>query len=571
MKLKQYKKKKDENLTNFSFLRLTLKSLPIFQKEKRGRIPKNNYKNNLSNSEKSQYLKVLQTFCFFIILLTFSLVTSCASTKNKQLNNIPTIESKEKKKIENEDNQKINKNIRKIKIENKLDIKDIKPIFKDLSPLDTQKIYISVKEQNYKELIYYIAREANLNIIFQPNIEKYIPAEYKFLTLELKNVTLRKALKIITNMLGIDFKIENGILKIIAIDEKLFHLDFLPYLRNSKFDIGGDVLGSQYQNSQNNNEQDIITPLKGNIEVSGNINKKTLDIYSIIEDNIKKLISPEGKFVLNKYSGILYVKDRVKNIKKIEKYIKTIKEKYIKQVLIEAKILEVDLNQEHELGINWQAIFRNDLKDTAYLSGTAGFLWENSNTFILNFKIDPYFDSIIKAIQKQGNLKIISNPRIRVMHGQPAIIGVGKSISYIREVDRETTAYEGVTTVETTVETSAVFDGLLFEVTPFINSDNTITLHIIPIKSDVVELKNVKFEDYEITLPLINLRETSTIIKTKENDLIIISGLIMEKNGNIEYSVPKFKKIPIIGNIFKSKKRKKEKVELIILLKIKII
>jgi len=497
--------------------------------------------------------------CFVLFLAIF--LTSCASTNRKKINDSGNNFDFPERQIALTQENLAEKRNEKLTIE---------PAFINLSPLDIQKISISVKDQNYKELLYYIAKEAHINLIIQPNIEKYIPDEYKFLTLELKNVTLRQALEAITNMLELDFKIENGILKIVALDEKIFHLDFLPYIRNSKFDIGGDVLGSQYQ-SQDTNQENIITPLKGNIEVSGNINNKTLDIYSILEENIKKLLSPEGIFTLNRYSGILYVKDRVKNLKKIEKFIEKIKQKYEKQVLIEAKILEVGLNKNYELGINWQAIFKNDLKDTAYLSSAASFLWENSNTFVLNFKVDPYFDSIIKSIKKQGKLKVISNPRIRVIHGQPAIIGVGKSIAYIREVDRETTAYEGVTTVETTVETSAVFDGLLFEVTPFINSDNSITLHIIPIKSDIVELKNVKFENYEITLPIINLRETSTIIKAKEHDLIIISGLIMEKSSSSEYSVPKFKKIPIIGNIFKSNTKSKERVELIILLKTKII
>ena len=151
------------------------------------------------------------------------------------------------------------------------------------------------------------------------------------------------------------------------------------------------------------------------------------------------------------------------------------------------------------------------------------------------------------------------------------MIGVGTSISYVREVDKTTTAYEGVTTVETTVDTSAVFDGLIFQVTPFINEDNTITLSIVPIKSDVAQLKTVKFEDYEITLPEINVRETSTVIKIKQSDLVVISGLISEKKRFDQKNVQGLSKVPLLGNLFKNSADHSERVELIILLKAKII
>jgi len=487
------------------------------------------------------------------------ILSSCATPPKERLNT---------EKI-NEDF--INNSKLKYHYQEEKELENIKLNFIELSPLDRKKVSISVKDQDYKELLFFIAKEAGINIVFEKDIDKYIPKEEKYLTLELKNLTLREALETILGILNLDYEIDNGILKIIATQERFFHLDFLPYLRSSKFDLGGDVLGSQTNRQTTQDNEEIITPLKGNIETSGKINDQHLDIYALLEKNIKNLLSKEGKYTLNRYSGTLYVKDRCKNVKNIEKFINFLKEKYQKQVLIEAKILEVNLNKSSKLGINWDLILKNDLKDTAYISNRSSFLWDNSETFLINFKVEPYFNSILNAISKQGTLKIISNPRIRVMHGQPALIGVGKSISYIREVDRETTAYEGVTTVETTVDTSAVFDGLLFEVTPFINNDNTITLHIVPIKSDVIELKNVKFEDYEITLPQINLRETSTVIRTKENDLIVISGLIMNKKSEINYNVPKISKIPIIGNIFKSKEKEDEKVELIILLKTKII
>ncbi len=455
----------------------------------------------------------------------------------------------------------------------------LEPEFEEISPLDSKKVSISVVNENYKKLLFYLCREVNLNLIFDKSVDEYVPPDKANITINLQNVSIRQAIKTILNLLDLDYKIEEGIIKITAIDERIYHLEFLNYLRKSKFDIGGDVLGNQntgtsgITGSSGTSEatNEIVAPLKGNVELSGKTEEETSDIYSMIEKNIKNLISPQGIYVLNKYTGVLYVKDFVKNIRAIDKFIKNLQEKYKKQVLIEAKILEVYFTKDNQLGINWDAILKNDLKDTAYVSSKFSFLTNNSQTFLLNFKVEPYFDAVINAIEKHSQLKLIASPRIRALHGQPAMIGVGTSISYVREVDKTTTAYEGVTTVETTVDTSAVFDGLIFQVTPFINEDNTITLSIVPIKSDVAQLKTVKFEDYEITLPEINVRETSTVIKIKQSDLVVISGLISEKKRFDQQNVQGLSKVPVLGNLFKNNAGHSERVELIILLKAKII
>ncbi len=455
---------------------------------------------------------------------------------------------------------------------------ELEPEFEEISPLDSKKVSISVVNEDYRRVLFFICREINLNLLFDKSVDEYVDPGKAKITINLQNVSLREAIENILNLLDLDYKIEGNILKIVAIEEKFYHLEFLNYLRKSKFDIGGDVLGNQSAGTGTSTSTgstgtagEIVTPLKGNVELSGKTAEDDTDIYKMIEENIKSLVSPQGKFVLNKYTGVLYVRDYVKNLKSIDRFIAKIQEKYKRQVLIEAKILEVNLTKGNRLGIDWDAILRNDLKDTAYVSSNLSFLRGDSQAFLLNFKVEPYFDAVLRAIENHTTMKLIASPRIRALHGQPAMIGVGSSISYVREVDRETTAYEGVTTVQTTVDTSAVFDGLIFQVTPFINDDKSITLHIVPVKSDVAELRNIKFEDYEITLPEVNVRETSTVIKVRQNDLVVISGLISEKKRFNRQNVRGLSRLPVLGNLFQSRSDSSERVELIILLRARII
>ncbi|OAG28620.1 hypothetical protein [Thermodesulfatator autotrophicus] len=493
------------------------------------------------------------------ILLGF-ILTSCASSSNYNNSNIEnyTLHIPE---ITSNGSQK---NISQEKTNKKEEI-EFKPKFKELSPLEKERINISVVNEDFEKILFIIAKAAGLNLIINDDIKKELPEEKRLITINLNQVTLKTALDIITNLTETTYKIKNGIIYISLYEEKFFDLNFLTSIRSSNYELGGDVLGNEDQKT----EEDITTPLKGKIEIKGNTERK--NIFDTIKNNIEKLLSKNGQYTLNEYTGTLYIRDKAKNIKTVSSFIKRIKEKYSKQVLIEAKIIEVNLEKKYQLGIRWENILRNNLKDTLHLSSSSSFFWNNSQSFILNLTGNPYFDIILEAIKKYGQIKIISNPRIRTIHGQPAFIGVGKSIAYIKEIKRETTASEGITTVETTIETSSVFDGLIFKVIPYLDKDDNILLSIIPIKSDITKLNTSTIDDYQITLPEINLRETSTVIKTRNNDLIIISGLIMNKEEKNNYSVPIISKAPIIGNLFKSREDLSSKVELVILLKVNLI
>ncbi|AEH45736.1 type II and III secretion system protein [Thermodesulfatator indicus DSM 15286] len=485
-----------------------------------------------------------------ILFIIFAL-TACASQQTippKKTDNLPQINLPVAPQKETENN---------------LTLSNLKPIFKKLSPIEKEKISISVINEDFEKILALIARTADLNLIIDNDIKKELPEEQKFITINLNNVTLKNALDVITRLTGTTYKIKDGIIYVKLYDEKLFDLNFLTTVRKVNYNIGGDVLGGNQDNQNTSN------PLKGEIELSGN--SKENDIFSIIEKNIKNLLSKNGKYILNKYTGTLYVRDKAENLRRISNFINKVKEKYSKQVLIEAEIIEVNLNKNYQLGINWQNILQNDLKNTLHLSSTTSFLWNNSGAFTFTLTGNPYFNIIVNAIEKYGQVKIVSNPRIRTLHGQPAFIGVGKSIAYIKEITKETTSSEGITTASTNIETSSIFDGLAFKVTPYIDDKNNILLSIVPIKSDIISLEKSKIADYEITLPEISLRETSTVVKTKNNDLIVISGLIMNKNEKNNNSVPVISNIPIIGNIFKSKEESSSKVELIILIKASII
>lgn len=493
----------------------------------------------------------------FSFLLTILFFTACASTGDKKTSqSLPVSQSTASAGG----------------AETKAHSNVFSPVFKSLSPLDSKVVSISVVQEDYHNVLFYLAKEAGLNLVIDREAEQAIAPEKRLITAELQNFSLRQAIEAITDSLDVGYTIGNGILRIQATKEEIFNLSFLLTLRASRFNLGGDVLGGRTgSTSSGGSAPEITSPLTGLFELSGETTKEVNDIYAMIEKSLKDgLVSKDGMFFLDRFTGTLMVRDHPRNLRNVRTFVENLESRYTKQVIIEARIVEVELNKSHEFGVQWQTVLNEELGQKANVSSVTNLFFgtgDEAKALVARVTAAPYFDAIIRMIETYGTVNIISNPKIRAMHGQPALISAGTSIAYIKSIKREVTTATGSETRETTVETSAVFDGLIFGVVPYVNPDGSIILQLVPIKSDVVALTERAVENNTITLPTVNLRETSTVVKVNPEDMVIIGGIIMDKRKEEKSQVPVLGRIPIIGSIFGKKSGEQNKVELIILLR----
>ncbi|MFN3407167.1 MAG: hypothetical protein ACK40E_05485, partial [Caldimicrobium sp.] len=310
------------------------------------------------------------------------------------------------------------------------------------------------------------------------------------------------------------------------------------------------------------------SPLRGEFTVEATLASGALDIYSTIEADLVKLLSPEGKYSLNKLSGTLYVKDKPSRVSAIAKLVEEFRNKYRRQIILDAKIIEIALSKGHDLGVDWFEITNLLLGTNRIALNTLDFNITprpNQPSFALSISGQPNINLLLKLLREYGELKVISNPKIRVLHSQPALISVGTSRSFIKEFKKEVQQGQTPGSVTYTTQTSSIFDGILLGITPYIAENEEIILHIVPIKSDLLELRDVRFGDsYFITLPSVNLREMTSIVKVKPNDLIIIGGLILDRKRATTREVG----LPIISDIFRSSQGTTENSELVILIRV---
>ena len=247
------------------------------------------------------------------------------------------------------------------------------------------------------------------------------------------------------------------------------------------------------------------------------------------------------------------------------------KKQFNKQILIEAKILEVSLNKSHQLGINWDVVGKSVFSpgDTLEIGQSLGLTSAVAGTMTYS---SNNFNALINAIDENGKIDTLSNPRIKVLNGQSAIISSGKLVPYW-EKQVDTTQGTATSDTQVTYNRRDVLDGVTMGVTPTIMSNGRIMLNITPISSSIEGEKEYFDENGNsvATAPIINIKEAGTIIFAKNNDLVLIGGLISNSVSKQDTSVPYLSDIPYFGSLFKRVEDTKEKKELVILLRIKVI
>jgi MSHA type pilus biogenesis protein MshL len=503
------------------------------------------------------YMKELR-ICFAIILcLSFASCALKTSFVKEPKNSYPDYHTKE---IKTESNrlagiQKELLDSMKKKPVRKVEVEPIMPVY---NPLEDHRVSFSMVDEDLEPILYSLSQAVGMSLIIDPSISK----DSRSLTLNFENVSAAKVLKEILNTFDLFYEIDKNVIRVKPFQERIFKLNFLDSTITTNFDVGGDVLGA--------GDTEMATGLSGNVKLTGQ-GTKNGNIYDVLENMVKQVISKGGKYSLNRLSGSLYVKDTPAVIRSTSTLINHFKEMLSRQILIEARIVEVTLSDEYKYGIDWD-LLRNLDDVTPKITDAS---WSLGNGLVLGgVHTDWTINATINALKTFGDTKVVSNPSIRSKHGKPAIISVGTSFTYKKsvEVTRESSATEDRDITE--VEVSTVFDGLILGVIPFIEEGGRITLLINPIKSDV-DQASLELEDtgagQSISLPVVHIKEISTTIALNSGDMVMLGGLIDKRNSAENSGVPILSSIPILGYLFKNEYKSDVTREMVIILSVNII
>ena len=451
------------------------------------------------------------------------------------------------------------------------------PVYEEVSVFDQKSITFAAQNAKFSNVLYSISKLAGLNLIIDKNIDTNLP-----ITLSVEDAKLKDVLDILMQISGCYYEMHNNILHIRQYMHKTINIPYIHATTSFKTELGGDVLNSANNGGGSTNGggggasgggEDGVTGMKGKFALQLENPKEMNDFYAQLEKDIQALLSPEGKYTLNRFSGTLDIYDKKANVEAIEKHIDAIKSKVNKQILIEAQILEVVLNDDHALGVSWQAVADNVVRtgDRLLMQQTLGLGGAVAGTVTYT---SSNFNAIISALDESGDVDTLSNPRIKVLNGQSAIISSGKLVPFW---EKEVQVIQGTggsaSNTQVTYNRRDVLHGLSLGVTPTIMDDGKIMLNVIPVTSSIEKVVDYKDELGRVvaSAPILNVKEAGTVIYAKDNDLILIGGLISNTVSKKKEKVPYLSALPFLGSLFTRTIDKDEKRELVILIRLKVI
>jgi MSHA biogenesis protein MshL len=440
----------------------------------------------------------------------------------------------------------------------------------------TETYDIAANDVPARDFFLSLVQEMNTNIIVHPEVTGT-------LSINLKEVTLAEIMETAETMydLHIEQKGNTYYIYPAQLSTRIYKIDYLNIKRtgsSSMSVVSGQISsgGSSSSGSSSSSSRNSGSSSTSGTEVT---TESEVDFWGDLKTTLVSMIgSDEGKeVIINPQTGLVAIKAQSKDHAAIAAFLDNMQSSLGKQVVIEAKILEVELNQSFQSGINWDVVGKPNGKDiSAKLEGQAVNGGDINGLFKINLALGD-FTSIISLLETQGDVRVLSSPRISTVNNQKAVIKVGQDEFFVTNISQSTTTSS--TTAETNnspeVELTPFFSGIALDVTPQISDGNEVILHVHPTVSEVSEKTKVidLGEDNVLSLPLAvsSIRETDSIVKAENNQVIILGGLLQSTEEKQNANIPWIDKIPLIGRLFNQHNFIGKKSELVILLKPQIV
>ena len=310
-------------------------------------------------------------------------------------------------------------------------------------------------------------------------------------------------------------------------------------------------------------------------------------------------------YIVDKSSGTVTVTAKPSVMTVVENYFSNLKDRLYRQIAIEAKIVEVVLNDHSKIGLDWSGILENlningqllfgadSLGNSTYsrdpnsgeVNTGSSFVyrtgWRRTGSDALRFirgitLQDLDFNVLLNALNEQGESHVLSNPKLTVLNGQPAVLSVGKVTRFVSEVERDVDRLAGAYTVDYSITTDSVTEGVSMGVIATLIDDHNMIMQLTPVTTELeggaIPYRSIgRDQDMEVGLPVVNMREMSTTVQVADGEMLVIGGLIDNMTENKEKFPPVVGKIPIVKYLFGYEEKSVKKRELVILLTPKVL
>ncbi len=456
---------------------------------------------------------------------------------------------------------------------------------------------ISVNDVPAREFFMSLVQGTGDNMIVHPDVSGT-------LTLDLKHVTTAEIMDTVRDVYGYEYRYSQGIYQVFPakMRSQVFKVNYLDIERKggsrtrvssgqvSEAHNGGNTGGAASGtgsaitpaqaggSSQRQRHQDTISGAQVTT-------RSETDFWRNLEKSLRLLIGEEDghKIIADPLSGTVLVRAMPRELVDVQNYLDSLQLSVNRQVIIEAKIVEVRLNDQFQAGINWTSLIDlrgggRELTAGVFGTGLAAPLRNIneapadalSSVFALEAHLGD-FDALLELLKNQGDVQVLSSPRVSTVNNQKAIIKVGTDRYFITDVDVNTDTASGVQNQSADLTLTPFFSGVALDVTPQIDDQGGITLHVHPAISDVKqEDKQVKIStqtQFNLPLAASTIRESDTVVRARNGQVVVIGGLMQDLSQDNLSSTPLLGDLPLVGHLFRQTRKVSNKTELVILLR----
>jgi MSHA biogenesis protein MshL len=464
------------------------------------------------------------------------------------------------------------------------------------------------------------------NMLVHPDVSGNISAN-------LKDVTLVETLEAVRDMYGYDYRIDGARISIrpLTMQTRMFQVNYLTASRrgmsntrvsstsvadagnngnNSGNNNGGMGQGFGNQDGQNGQNGQNGNSLNGQRQLNSTDvqTRSDNDFWKDLKESIVAIVGTlEGgrSVVVSPQSGVLVIRAMPDELRNVDAYLKATQLSVDRQVILEAKILEVELSDSYQSGINWAsfASFRGGtanrvssgmispganlaplpynggqpavINNGAGLSASTGFSLSNAasaagSLFGFAFQTNN-FAALITFLESQGSVHVLSSPRIAAINNQKAVLKIGTDEFFVTGITNNINTTNSSTIVSPSVTVQPFFSGVVLDVTPQIDDKGNILLHVHPSVSQVTTVnKDVDLgSGGTLRLPLAasSTSELDSIVRGRDGQVVAIGGLMRQASSGDTDQLPGADRIPLLGQLFRNKSRSSQKRELVVLIK----
>ena len=480
-----------------------------------------------------------------------------------------------------------------------------------------EKVRIALTKADIKEVLLALTKETKYSLYIEPDVSGTIELA------NFKEISLKDALNYILPSLDLGYKIEKGNVLHIFKKKKItrvFTFNYIAVERKGKRNVsfstrsqmgqggmgggggtagfsgggstgmgggtGGGGMGGENASSsslETSSKSTVWEDLEAGLSsIFGEQTNQPSSTGAAGERGVKglNLSTPDGRrLIVSPQTGIIMVTDYPEKVNLIANFLSSFEQSIHREVWIEAKIIEVYLDKAHQMGVDWTSVFSfanfyGTLPNTSTLVFPSANLNTGSPTLegvnptygIFRYSVsNDKIELLLTALSKQGELKVLSSPRLSTLNNEKAIIRVVREEVFFSLQNQIATSVGGTVSAPS-INVQVVPIGIVMDIIPQISPSGEIILSINPDISHLVGVKSFESEGASAMQPVIDRRSVDTVVKVKDGETVVIAGIMEERKQEINRGIPFLMNIPFIGSLFRRTEQEIKKTELVILI-----